>query len=118
MKIRPHLPLALLALPAALFASGPSAPAAPSAAGAMASEPKPAEVKRHPLKGVVVEVEPAQGRLLVTHEAIPDFMPGMTMMFRVDATTLKAVKSGDAITATLIERGDDFWLEDVKIIRP
>ena len=68
--------------------------------------------------GVVVEVEAAKGRLLVKHEAIPDFMPGMTMMFRVDAATLKAVKAGDAITATLIERDDDLWLEDLKIIKP
>lgn len=48
------------------------------------------------------------------HEEIPGFMPAMTMLFKVDAATLKAAAKGQSITATLIRRGAEFWLEDVK----
>jgi Cu/Ag efflux protein CusF len=79
-----------------------------------APEAKPAETARHPLKGVVVEVRAAKHALLVKHEAIPGYMMAMTMLFRVDDRSLAAVKAGDAITGTLIERGDDYWLEDIQ----
>jgi Cu/Ag efflux protein CusF len=78
---------------------------------------KPDSARRHPLKGVVVEVYADKGSLLVKHEAIPSYMGAMTMLFRVDAATLKAVGQGDAITADLVERDDDLWLENVKTLR-
>ena len=43
----------------------------------------------------------------------PDFR-AMTMLFKVDAATLKASVKHQAITATLVQRGDELWLEDVK----
>jgi Cu/Ag efflux protein CusF len=69
---------------------------------------------RHPLRGVIVDVRPQQSALLVKHEAIPGYMRGMTMLFKVDQATLDRAKKGQAITATLVEREDSFWLEDVK----
>jgi len=41
-------------------------------------------------------------------------MPAMTMLFKVDAPTLKAAAKDRTITATLYQQGDDFWLRDVK----
>src|SRR3954467_15266997 len=35
------------------------------------------------VKGVVKKVEPENGRMIVAHDAIPDFMDAMTMPFRV-----------------------------------
>ena len=70
--------------------------------------------KGHPVKGVIVDVQTKHSALLVKHEDIPGFMPSMTMLFKVDAATLKAVKKDQTITATLVERDGDYWLEDVK----
>ena len=82
------------------------------------NEPAPAattaEVKRHPLKGVITSVLPERSALMVKHEEIPGFMRAMTMMFKVDAATLKSAKKGDAVTGMMSRRGDDWILEDVR----
>lgn len=79
---------------------------------------KPDEAKRYPLKGVIVDLLADQSALLVKHEEIPGYMTAMTMMFKVDAATLKAAAKGQAITGFLVERNDEVWLEAVKIKRP
>jgi len=73
-----------------------------------------AEVKRYPLKGVITSVLPDRSALMVKHEEIPGFMRAMTMMFKVDAATLKSAKKGDAVTGMMSRRGDDWVLEDVR----
>lgn len=78
------------------------------------SKPHDNALARHPLRGVIVDVRAAQSALLVKHEAIPDYMRAMTMLFKVDAATLQSAKKGQAITATLVEREDGFWLENVQ----
>ncbi|HWA25325.1 MAG TPA: copper-binding protein [Lacunisphaera sp.] len=76
---------------------------------------KPAgPANRHPLKGVVVDILAERSALLVKHEEIPGYMKPMTMLFQVDAATLRVAVKGQAITATLVEKADGFWLEDVK----
>ena len=84
------------------------------AADAGTAEKKPDGAKRHPVRGVIVEVQSDQSSLLVKHEEIPGFMPAMTMLFKVSAADLKAAPKGATITAQLIERDGDFWLEGVK----
>lgn len=74
--------------------------------------------ERHPIKGVVRDLMPAQGGVLVKHEAIPGYMGAMTMMFKVDPATLATLAKGQTITATLVLRGDEHWLEDIKIVAP
>ena len=73
-----------------------------------------AEVKRYPLKGVITSVLPDRSALMVKHEEIPGFMRAMTMMFKVDAATLKSAKKGGAVTGMMSRRGDDWILEDVR----
>jgi Cu/Ag efflux protein CusF len=70
----------------------------------------------YPLKGRIVNVLPDESSLLIKHEAIPGFMAAMTMSFRVDPKVLQTAKKGQAITATLRVKNDDFWLEDVKFL--
>jgi Cu/Ag efflux protein CusF len=88
------------------------------AASSTASEAGQKESPRkHPLKGVVTDVLPAQDALMVKHEAIPGVMRAMTMMFVVDADVVKTVKKGDAITALMSRTADGDWrLDDVKVI--
>lgn len=126
MKSRIPLLLALLAfLPAALFAGDKSDDKncgcdcckgkdtcccfEESSTGAE----KPA-AKRHPLKGVIVDILTERSALLVKHEEIPGYMKAMTMLLKVETATIQAAVKGQAITGTLVEKADGFWLEDMK----
>ena len=85
-----------------------------------ANVPPPAEkssavAKRHPLRGVITGVYAEKSALLIKHEAIPGVMRGMTMLFRVDAATLKAAKNGQTVTGMMSREGDEWWLHDVKL---
>lgn len=72
--------------------------------------------KRHPLKGVVTAVDTGLSALRVKHEEIPGVMRAMTMLFKVDAATLKAVKPGDAITALMTREEGEWRLYEVKVV--
>lgn len=127
--------LALLALgPAALVASDPARNCGckcctgkevcccHEAKSAEPAQPAPGaaqetNAKRHLLKGVIVDILADKSALLVKHEAIPGYMGAMTMLFQVDAATLRAAVKGQAITGTLVERDDGFWLEDVQVVK-
>lgn len=74
------------------------APAMPSPAPTQA-----APAQSLPLvKGKVDDLDAAQGKVTIEHDAIPNLnMDGMTMVFRAaDPTMLKAVKKGDRIQFT------------------
>lgn len=73
----------------------------------------PEESTGHPLRGVVTNIMPELGALLVKHEEIPGVMKAMTMLLRVDEPTLKSARKGQAITATLYRKEGDWWLRDV-----
>lgn len=53
---------------------------------------------------------------MVKHEEIPGVMRAMTMLFRVDAATLKTSEKGQAITAMMSRQSDEWWLHDVKVV--
>lgn len=74
----------------------------------------PAAGQRHPLRGVITAVVADQSAFMVKHEEIPGVMRAMTMMFKVDAATLKAFKTGDAITGLMSRQGGNWVLEQVK----
>jgi hypothetical protein len=67
----------------------------------------------HPLKGLILDILADKSSLLVKHEEIPGVMRAMTMLLKVDAPTLAAAQTGQAITATLIKKADGWWLEGV-----
>ena len=77
------------------------------------NEPADTAIARHPLRGIIVAVRPNDSALLVKHEEIPGYMRAMTMLFKVDATALNSFKKGDAITGTLVQREDGFYLEKI-----
>lgn len=91
-------------------------PAAACCSTAAAATPLASDaVKRHPLRGVITNVYPERSALLVKHEEIPGVMRAMTMLFKVDAVTLKAAQKGQAITGLMSRQGTDWVLEDVKV---
>lgn len=95
---------------ALLLGSSCSKPPAPTIAPT-------ATAQRYPLKGVITEVLAEPTALMIKHEDIPGYMPAMTMMFKVDAATAKAARTGQAVTGTVVERDGEAWVEDVKPVR-
>lgn len=95
---------------------------APAAILAAEKSPAPAEAptapKRHPLRGVITSVVTDKSAFMVKHEEIPGVMRAMTMMFKVDAPTLKAFKAGDAITGLMSRQPTGWVLEAVKPSTP
>jgi protein SCO1/2 len=70
------------------------------AAGACRRAPEP---KQYEVKGQIVSVDPERGEVLLDHEDIKNFMPAMTMSYKVEDPALLAGKEpGDLITATLV----------------
>lgn len=77
-----------------------------------------AATERHALRGVVTRIEADGSALMVKHEAIAGVMPAMTMRFKAEPATIRTLSKGQAITATMVRRGDEWWLEDVKPAAP
>src|SRR4051794_23539927 len=96
-----RLPLFLGALAAIILAAG--------------CKPRTLEFKLH---GQVVQSDPAKNVIVVKHNDIPGFMPGMTMPYKVkDKSGLNAVQPGDVMDAriTVLRDGSDFWLDNIRI---
>jgi protein SCO1/2 len=66
-------------------------------------------------RGLVREL-PADGKtMVVRHEAIPGFMPKMTMAFNVrDTNELRKLQVGDAITFNVKATEEDSWIENIR----
>jgi protein SCO1/2 len=99
---RAGLALVLLALAAAACRQG----AKPAVKGT---------AERHPLRGIVREVDAARSSVTVEHETIPGYMQGMTMPFPVrdDPKVVQLLRPGDRIEASLVVDGEKFWLEKI-----
>jgi len=86
--------------------------------GASSCWRKSTNEKRFDFKGKVMAVEPDKHLVTVSHDAIKDFMPSMTMPFAVpDESSLQILATGDEITATLVVDGSQSWLENLIITR-
>jgi protein SCO1/2 len=60
-------------------------------------------VRQYELRGQIVAIESARNEVLIRHEDIKGFMPGMMMPFTVkDPALLSGKEPGDLVTATLV----------------
>lgn len=83
--------------------------------------------KRYPLTGKIQSLDILDRELVIAHEAIPDYMPAMTMTFkmkvaegflaRFQGLRLERLRRGDVITATLVVKEDESWIEKVNVVR-
>lgn len=114
---------ALLVL--ALFAgcsektSNTLAPAANPAAAALSATNAASEIGRQvfEVRGVVQEVLAAKNQLVIKHEAIPNYMPAMTMTLDVRTTNdIVNLATNDQITFKMVVTDADGWIEDVRKI--
>lgn len=65
--------------------------------------------------GVVKAVRPAEQQVDIKHEEIPNYMPAMTMPFRVkDTNDLKGLEPGQHVAFRLVVTETDGWIEDVR----
>ncbi len=82
---------------------------------------------RYPLKGKIEGLDILDRELLVAHETIPGLMPAMTMPFKMPEATgflarfqgmrLERLRRGDVITATLVVKANESWIEKVNVVR-
>jgi protein SCO1 len=73
------------------------------------------EARRYELRGQVLAVEPERSELMIKHDDIPGFMPGMTMAFKVrEAALLEGRVPGDLVTGTLVVLDSDAYLESLR----
>ena len=70
--------------------------------------------RRYPLMGVVQELQPETGKVVVSHGDIPGFMPAMIMPFTV-AGGASDLRPGDLIEAVLVVGDTDSKLEHVVV---
>src|ERR1017187_6651168 len=78
-----------------------------SGAGASAA----GELKAFPIRGKIVSVDAAKGKIMLDHEAVPGFMEAMTMSYKLkDAGIISELHPGDRITAKLLvpKIGDEY----------
>ena len=83
--------------------------------------------ERYPLKGKVEDLDILDRQLTVAHEEIPGFMAAMTMPFnmpedktflgRFRGMRLERLRRGDVITATLVVKPAESWIENVNVVR-
>ena len=107
-KIRPS---AIVLFLACLFAASCNKPA-PQKPGATTQS----GVKRYHLTGRVVSTDKRANSVMIDGDDIPGFMAAMAMPYPVkDATLLDKLSPGDQITADIVVRGDDSWLENVVV---
>lgn len=63
-------------------------------------------------RGVILEVKTNSAQVVIRHEAIPGYMDGMTMPFKVkDPSQLTGLKRGDQATFQLHVTTDESWVD-------
>lgn len=69
-------------------------------------------VRTFDARGVILEVRPDDMRVVIRHEAITNYMDGMTMPFRVKAKEeLTGLARGDEVTFQLHVTDDESWVD-------
>ncbi len=71
--------------------------------------------RQYALTGQILEIRSGGAELVIRHNDIPGFMPGMTMPFKVKHLALaRGLVAGDLIRATLNVTDDEAWLSAIE----
>ena len=71
--------------------------------------------RQYELRGQILAIRPDANELLIKHGDIQNFMPGMTMPFKVrDARLLDGKVAGDLVTAQLMVAPADAWIAAIE----
>jgi len=75
-----------------------------------------APVKRYPLVGEIVSLDPATHNATIKHEKIGDWMEAMTMEYTVKPDSdFAKLHVGDRIRATVVVQDPAYWVTDVTV---
>lgn len=67
------------------------------------------------VKGVVISLNPEQKKVEIKHEAIPGYMPAMTMPIDVkDTNELTGLSPGDQVSFRMLVTDTDGWIEHIQ----
>lgn len=82
---------------------------------------------RYPLHGKIEALDIFDREVTIAHEDIPGYMAAMTMPFRMPEAKgllarfrgmrLERLRRGDVITATLVVKANESWIENVNVVR-
>jgi protein SCO1 len=79
---------------------------------------KNADSKRYRFTGRVVSLDKQNRSMVVDGDEIPGFMSAMTMSYKViNGSDLNQVAVGDTVSADIVARHDDYWLENIKVVQ-
>jgi protein SCO1/2 len=79
---------------------------------------KEAATKRYRLTGRVVSLDKQNQSMVVDGDEIPGFMSAMTMSYKVkNGSDLNQVAAGDTLSADIVARNDEYWLENIKVVQ-
>ena len=71
--------------------------------------------RQYELRGQILAVRPETNELLIKHGDIQNFMPGMTMPFKVrDTRLLEGKTTGDLVTAQLMVASTEAWITAIE----
>ncbi|HWW01010.1 MAG TPA: SCO family protein [Candidatus Acidoferrum sp.] len=71
------------------------------------------------VKGVVQAVKPRQKEVEIKHEAVPGYMPAMTMPFDVkDTNELAGLEPGERVAFRLIVTDTEGWIDQIRKLAP
>jgi protein SCO1/2 len=84
--------------------------------GVASCQPRQAqgEARIFEVRGVVMKLEKDRKTIVVKHEAVPNYMPAMTMPFRVkEPAQISGLRPGDAVTFRLFVTKDTSWIDQI-----
>ena len=87
---------------------------------AACTKPAPPEpVEEHAMHGVVLKLDSEAHTITVKHDEIKGFMGAMTMEYSIhDKEQFARIKPGGWIDATVVSKGREFSLENIKPAKP
>ena len=71
--------------------------------------------RQYELRGQILAIRPEANEVLIKHGDIQNFMPGMTMPFKVrDGRLLQGTAPGDLVTAQLVVATNEAWIAAIE----
>ena len=78
-----------------------------------------AHLRSYPARGIIREMDLFQKTITIQHDAIPGFMPAMTMPFvYTDVRELAGITNGDTISFRITVSAKDGWIDHIRKIAP
>ncbi len=73
--------------------------------------------QHHHIRGLVMALEPARGRIIIAHEEIPHYMKAMTMPFTVkNSSMLLGIEVGDSVRGVVTAMKSGVWLDSLTVV--